>query len=434
MIQDWIAQKNATDSGQRLFQSFDYSIYKQKKNEYEQLSSEEKANYKGAAEYIKKNGGPELSTLQKNYVLLMEETNSQLEANNVLEVFPIDTLDHDVEIQDLLSSLEDEMHIKDIYRKKKLQVKKGGLNTSDATIVMECIKQGRSLLQAGLKAEMLAKPLIDFYAALAYSYAMIVLNSPLHKSLDSLKGSHGQTYNHNTKTIDFGGKIPSGTFLDLLCALSVVNVSQIFGQTISLQYSALSSVDMVQNNNISISIVPLLSMVPELSGHFEKMDSIHKNVHKLNIDTGTVNTKITYNFFVGDGIIKPHKENLVNCFKTDNVFENQGSYKVSVEADKISSICPQIYQDMYGELWYIESPIDGLYLPEICLHFLIMSALCNIMRYSPHEWSDILSNRTSSKFSLVINQYIRIFERKFPLLVTRYLSNYNPILKRREVL
>lgn len=107
-------------------------------------------------------------------------------------------------------------------------------------------------------------------------------------------------------------------------------------------------------------------------------------------------------------------------FNAESIMEDQGSYKVAVTSDDITSIDPVIYQDMYGHLWYIESPIDGLYLPEVCLHFLIISALCNIMRYSPHEWNDILNNRTSSAFSLLINQYIRIFERKFPLIIAQY--------------
>ena len=199
----------------------------------------------------------------------------------------------------------DEEHLKDIYKKKKLQVKKSGISAKDATIIRQCIRQGRSLLQAGLKAEMLAKPLIDFYAASAYAYAIIVLNSPIHKSIDTLKGSHGHTYNHTTKTIDFGGDIPGGTFLDLLCALSVVNITQMYGQPISLKYSVLSSVEMVQNNSISVSLLALLSMVPELSDHFDKLNTGHKQVHKLSIDTGIVNNKVTYNFFIGDGVDKP---------------------------------------------------------------------------------------------------------------------------------
>ena len=430
MIQDWIVKVTATEKGQKLFQSCDYSLYKKKKAAFETLPKNEKALYKGADDYIKKNGGPELNSLNRNYMLLVEEIDAQVRSDNVLEVFPIETIDHDIEIQDLLLSLEDEKHLQEIYKTKKRQVKKSGINQKDAMILKQCLRQGRSLLQAGLKAEMLAKPLIDFYAASAYAYAIIVLNSPLHKSIDTLKGSHGHTFNHNTKTVDFGGDIPGGTFLDLLCALSVVNLTQMEGQQISLKYSVLSSVDMVQNNSISISLVALLSMVPELSDHFDKLETGHKQVHKLSIDTGIVNSKVTYNFYIGDGINKPQKDILKKCFNTDVISENQGSYKVSVDADKITTISPVIYQDMYGQLWYIESPIEDLYLPEVCLHFLIISALCNIMRYSPHEWSDILTNRTSSKFSLVINQYIRVFERKFPLVITQYLSNYNTILKK----
>lgn len=430
MIQDWVAKVTATEKGQKLFQACDYSIYKSKKEDYEKLPKSEKAGYKGADDYIKRNGGPELNSLNRNYVLLTEEIDAQIHSDRILEVFPIETIDHDIEIHDLLLSLEDEEHLKDIYRRKKLQVKKIGISAKDATIIRQCIRQDRSLLQAGLKAEMLAKPLIDFYAASAYAYAIIVLNSPIHKSIDTLKGSHGHTYNHNTKTIDFGGDIPGGTFLDLLCALSVVNITQMYGQPISLKYSVLSSVEMVQNNSISVSLSALLSMVPELSDHFDKLNTGHKQVHKLSIHTGIVNNKVTYNFSIGDGVNKPDKEILKRCFNTEIINENQGSYIVSVEADNITNISPVIYQDIYGQLWYIESPIEGLYLPEVCLHFLIISALCNIMRYSPPEWSDILSNRTSSKFSLVINQYIRVFERKFPLLITQYLSNYNAILKK----
>ena len=430
MLQDWNVTVTPTAKPQHLFEAIDFEKYRLLKAKYSDLPQANKQTYKGLYDYIEKHGGPEITPLRKNYILLMEEIRDQLESVEVLEAFPIDTFDHDIEIHDLLSSLEEETHIKDAYKKKKLRVKATGLNSTDTHVIIDCIRQGRSLLQAGIKAEMLAKPLIDFYAASAYAYAIIVLNSPLHKSLDSLKGSHGHTYNHHNKTIDFGGDIPSGTFLDLLCALSVANISQSVGQPISIRYSTLSSIDMIQKNKISISLVPLLSMVPELSNHFVKMDAAHNSVYTIKIDTGVHNTKITYNFYIGDGTRKPTKEYLEYVFKTETVIEEQGSYKVSVDADRISSICPIIYQDIYGELWFVESPIKELYIPELCLHFLIISALCNIMRYSPHEWSDILSNRTSSKFSLVINQYIRIFERKFPLLATQYLSNYNPIIKK----
>ena len=429
MIQDWIVSITPASTGQKIFQSIDFDDYRLKRVRYFDLPPENRQRYKGLDDYISRNCGLELDPLQKNYIRLRDEIEEQIKSEFTLETFEIDAFDYGFEINDLLSSLEEERHIKETYKRKKLCVKKSGLNTADTNVVIDCIRQGRSLLQAGLDADILAKPLIDFYAASAYAYAIIVMNSPLHKSLDSLKGSHGHTYNHNTKTVDFGGDIPSGTFIDLLAALSVENIIQHNGQNISFKYSALSSIDLVQNNKISISLVPLLSMVPELCRHFEKLDAEHRNVHKLSIDTGVIGGKIRYNFYIGDGSRKPNRDNIAKCFCTETINESQGNYIVSVDAENIGEICPQIYQDMYGDLWYVESPIDGFHLPELCLHFLIISALCNIMRYSPHEWSDILTNRTSSRFSLVINQYIRIFERKFPLLVARYLSNYNTIIK-----
>ena len=90
---------------------------------------------------------------------------------------------------------------------------------------------------------------------------------------------------------------------------------------------------------------------------------------------------------------------------------------------------PTIYQDTRGRLWYIDPLIEGFYLPEICLHYLIISALCNIMRYSPHEWNNILSNKISSEFSLLVSKYLRLFELKYPMLVVQQLTNFAPVIK-----
>lgn len=96
---------------------------------------------------------------------------------------------------------------------------------------------------------------------------------------------------------------------------------------------------------------------------------------------------LTYNFYIGNGIDRPSKEKLKAAFNVDDaaIRDNQGAYKVTVSSSIISRITPCIYHDLRGQLWYIESPIEGLVLPELCLHFLIISALCNIMRYSPHN-------------------------------------------------
>ena len=421
---EWSATIANCTRSTKLFEKFDIETYDLECKKFHSLPPEDKAKYKGGDDFISKSGGSLPLPLNRNYMRLIDEVNARLKSSKLPERLPIDPLMQTDSIQDLLSSLENENYIKEIYKLKKVKVQ-NGLNTTEAINLMECIRQGRSLLLAGAHAEMLAKPLIDFYAACAYAYAIIVINSPLHKSISTLKGSHGHTYNHTSGTIDFGGEIPSGTFLDLLCALPV---AQICNYNINLKYSLLPSIDLVQNNSIKLSLPALLSMVPELNDYYTQFDKEHTLIHKLSIDTGSVNASFTYNFYIGDGINRPQKEKIEAVFGTNRISENQGSYKVSVSSEQITSIMPCIYQDLKGQLWYVESPIDGLVLPELCLRFLIISALCNIMRYSPHEWSNILTNRISSQYSLLVSKYLRLFETKFPILVTEQITEFVPDL------
>lgn len=421
---NWNANITPVAKGNKLFEIFDICSYQKIVDEYIKLDSAQKSIYKGQEDYVVQHGGPDLSSLNRNYKKMRDEIDSRLSSGSIPEILTIDMHLQERLIPDLLCSLENDNYIKEIYPTKKMRVR-DGLNTTEANVLMECIRQGRSLLQAGREAGMIAKPLIDFYAASAYAYAIIVINSPLHKSIASLKGSHGHSYDHKNSSIDFGGNVPSGTFLDLLGAIPVAHITT---AGINLKYSLIHSIDMVQNNNVSISLLSLLAMVPEINKLYELYDNKHRCVHKLNVDIQTVNAKATYNFYIGDGIHRPNLNNLKEQFKTENIKDNYGSFIVSVAMDDIKDICPTIYQDARGHLWYVESPIEGLVLPEICLHFLIISALCNIMRYSPHEWSNILNNKISSPFSLLISEYIRLFEEKFPMLVVQYLTNYLPIL------
>ena len=418
---EWNAMSAEHEKGNILFEKCDISQYLYTSNLYKNLSKQEKAKYRSMDCYVEQITGIEFSAPKLKYIRLMQEVELRINSNTAPEILRIDPVLDKRTIRDLLSSLENEDYIKRLYKNKKLNVI-SGLNTTEASILLDCMKQGRIMLDAGRKADMLAKPLIDFYAATAYAYALIVMNSPMHKSIKTLKGSHGHTYNHEKSSIDFGGEIPSGTFLDMLCAFPV---SHINSDNLKLNYSVVDSIDYIQTHSISLSLTALLSMVPELASYYNRFDTEHKLVHKLDIDTSIVNSEIIYNFYIGDGITKADIEKLKRSFKTDQIKDNQGSFIVNVEAEQLQYIMPIIYKDVKGNLWYIESPIDGIYIPEICLHFLLISALCNIMRYSPNEWSAILNNKISSAYSLLIRRYIELFETKCPMLVISHLTNYS---------
>lgn len=421
----WSATATPSTSGSGFFKAFDIEKYHSLHADFMALANSEKKNYKGADDYIAKQGGPSLSPEEINYKKFVEEMVASFEVGKTYSVLPVDLNSERDTIIDLLSSLETENYIKAVYKAKKLKVK-GELRTDTAIKLADSIRQGRSLLQSAYAANMLSKPLINFYAASAYAYATIVINSPLHKALDSLKGSHGHSYIHENSTVVFGGKSQTGTFIDFLAS---IYMPQIVTESVSFKYSALPSLDFIQNHEVSISLMALLSTIPELHNQSMQIPGTRNSVYPLNIKHTVKKETAVYVFEIGNGIDKPSANSLKTIFQVNEVIEANGKYIVDVPANKIREIMPTIYQDVRGELWYIDPLIQGLYLPEICLHYLIISALCNIMRYSPHEWNNILSNKISSEFSLLISKYLRLFELKYPMLVVQQLTNFAPVIK-----
>lgn len=422
----WIASASAVESSNLFFETFDISSYTDYATKFVELSNEEKIKYKNIDGFFLDKTGIEMNHNKKNYKKLCEEININLLSKKYYDILFIDRYSEKDTVMDLLASLENENYIKKIYKQKK-QIVKNDLKSDTAIKLMNSICQGRSLLQSAQSANMLSKPLIDFYAASAYAYATIVINSPLHKSFDSLKGSHGHTYNHKNGTIDFGGTVPFGTFTDLLASSYLIQI--VTTDNVRLKYDVLKSLDFVQKHAISISLLALLSSVPELRNQVCLVNSKCNIVWNLNVER-TVDKKdnFIYKFEIGDGKNLPNENVVKSVFNVETIKKIYGKYIVEVSAEDVGKICPTIYQDIYGKLWYVEPLIENLYLPEICLHFLIISALCNIMRYSPYEWNNILSNKISSEFSLLISKYLRLFELKYPMLLTEQLTNLLPII------
>lgn len=421
----WIAQATHLPDGNHFFEEFNTVQYAELFKQFSILSNGEKSKYKGAEDFIVKMGGPSLTPTQKNYKKFMDEIASNLEHDNFCNILPVNIYSEKETIMDLLASLENVNYIKSVYKSKKTQVS-GELSTDTAEKLMDSIRQGRSLLQSAQVANMLSKPLIDFYAASAYAYATIVINSPLHKALNSLKGSHGHTYNHEDATIEFGGKTPSGTFTDLLAS---IYLPQIVTEDIQFKCKAISSLSFLQTHAIKISLIALLSTVPELRDQTLQLKAAKNSTYSLSVQAGVEKGKVIYIFEIGDGVHRPSLDSLKSIFNVEHITDANGKYTINVPADKITNIIPTIYQDINGKLWYIDPLINGFYLPEICLHFLIISALCNIMRYSPYEWNNILSNKISSDFSLLISKYLRLFELKYPMLLVQQLTNFLPIIR-----
>lgn len=311
----WIAQATPLSTGNYFFEEFDTEQYTELYKKFSLLSSADKSKYKGAEDFIVKAGGPSLTSAQRNFKKFMDEIASNLDHDRYYSILPVNIYSEKETIMDLLASLENVNYIKSVYKSKKTQVS-GELNTDTAEKLMDSIRQGRSLLQSAQVANMLSKPLIDFYAASAYAYATIVINSPLHKALNSLKGSHGHTYNHEDATIEFGGKTPSGTFTDLLAS---IYLPQIVTENIQFKCKAISSLSFAQTHAIKISLIALLSTVPELRDQIRQLKSAKNSTYSLSVQTGVEKGKVIYIFEIGDGIHRPSSESLKSVFNVENI-------------------------------------------------------------------------------------------------------------------
>lgn len=163
----WSATATPSANGNVFLKSFDVEKYDTLFAAFTSLDGSEKKNYKGAEDYIVQQGGPSLSPEERNYKKYIDEMSTNVDHGKFFSILPVDLYSEKDTIMDLLSSLETENYIKAAYKSKK-QKATGELRTDTAIKLTDSIRQGRSLMQSAYAANMLSKPLINFYAASAY--------------------------------------------------------------------------------------------------------------------------------------------------------------------------------------------------------------------------------------------------------------------------
>ncbi|MDK3017998.1 YaaC family protein [Pseudodonghicola flavimaris] len=304
--------------------------------------------------------------------------------------------------------------------------KKSGIPEAEAAKLKNCFGQGRELYLAGCRGSLMVKPLNHFYSVTAYSYGMIVLNSPVRYSKDNLPSSHGMVYLPDAVQCQFGGDSPTGTFSELfssfptdLINLKGIEFHQDFRESIKAFYS----------HRVKASIGTLLSMLPEMAEYYALMTGRRSRVFPLDVVNANNPRMLTWEFQIGDGTSLPTREVVERSFPGFEITERFGKYIVSVPATKASEIDALIYSDVRGRLYFVENPFYPILLPEICIHFLLNHIYSCIMRYRPDEWGNVILNEVSSDTSLLTRHYFSNYERKILLLVLRNLSKYMPIVE-----
>ncbi|MFD2170559.1 YaaC family protein [Tumebacillus lipolyticus] len=365
---------------------------------------------------------------QNNFRLMWEEAEKRLQFDSGIKLLEINDHLQERAACDYLEMIENIDQIKSLYRFKKKSVGSTGLDANEAQIIKSCLRQGRELFESGRNSPMMVKPLIFFYSFTAYVYALIVMNNPLRYRLSMLNGSHGVNFVDSKSRIQFGGDITEGTFSDLFTSFSVINH---VGNGVELLQDNRESIMAFWKSRYEISILELLSMIPELRDYYKLLTGENSRTHQLKVVRGQNHRAISWDIFIGDGHDLPSREDLESSFKDCEISRSEGKAKVSISNEKMQGIRGTIYSDIYGDFWYVENPLHPVVLPEICVHFLLMSSFSNIMRYNPYEWSRILENETDSKISLLIRRYISIFEHKLPILLMRGLTEFHAMLAKR---
>jgi len=413
---------------------FDYDDYAKQKSElgtkWATLDEEEKKRYKNNIKSFLIDNLPPYSDDELNrarhFSLLRNEVKKRITEQFNINLLSIDQLHIEKSLIELVENLENDQNIKNLYRIRKLnlgQSKNAGIQTEEALRLKNCLRQGRELYLSGKTGSLMVKPLNFFYAITAYAYAVTIFNNPLRYSLDHLPGSHGIIYQRKDLKIQFGGDVPHGTFSELACSFPTFlckdkNIQIIQDNTQSnLQYF---------NNKISSSIGTLLSMVPEIREYYTLVTGKTGRTHPLLISTKSEPRNIFYEFQIGDGTTRPDRACVEISFSGFDLSEMHGKLIVKVPTKEAHKISANIYTDSKGLFWYIENPFHPIILSEYCIHFLIINAFSNIMRYAPDQWGDILYNNVDSKISLITRKYISSLENKFLFLVLRNLSEYYP--------
>lgn len=424
---DWIASCLVTPSENIKIAEFDTDKLQEIKCAFDKLSPEEKSKLRTYHKMYERQYGS-LTPEQKTFFYYKEEIDKRITLQPTVNMLPLDFYSLENSILDLLKSLENTKRIQKIYSQKKLAFQgQSPFKATESEMLIDCMNQGRNLFLAGKNADLLSKPLIYFYSFMSYTYAGIVLNSPMHKALASMKNSHGQAYDKNSNAIEFGGAAPWGTFCDLIFSYPTASIN---GKSFVIHYSLLKSLQFFQKNKIKLSLMTLLSMVPELSSYHILFKTTKSLTFSTAVETEVVAGVCNYKFTIGDGERRPIKEHIENDFPDCDISEKHGCWVIFVTPEKLNCIMPTLYVDSFGMISYIEKPGDtnDFVMPEICLHYLIMASFSCIMRYTPYEWKKLLSNNYSSEITLLIGKYIRIFEQKYPIMLLRLLSDTFPVI------
>lgn len=417
--------------------SFDYSTFLHRRDqaleEWKAIGKEGQATYRNdlGKFYEEKSLLPledQAFSNGKNIFLLNNEISARVGSKSNLDLISLDELSYPGPAIELLENSENIDHIRDLYRLRKRTTgsgKNSGITSDEARRLKNCLRQGRELYLNSRGGSLMVKPLTLFYSLTAYAYAVVILNNPIRFKLDNLPGSHGMNYLPDTIEAQFGGDMPQGTFSDLLTSFPT---NAVRARDVDYSQSSLNSIRAFYKSRFTVATGTFLSMIPEIRDYYKITTGRDSRTHPLEINVITDRRSTFWELQIGDGITRPPSSDIEQAFSNFRVTERHGKTIVAIPTADEHLAQATIFSDIRGRLWYVENPFFPVILPELCVHFLLMSMFSNLMRYSPDHWGEVLLNQVSTNVSLIITKYLSSFESKMPVLLLRSFSKFHPIV------
>lgn len=105
----------STTNGNVFLKWFDMGKYNALFSAFTSLDGSEKKKYKGAEDYIVKQGGPSPSPEERNYKKYIDEMAANFDHGRFYSILPVDLYSEKDTIMDLLSSLEIGLYCYGVY-------------------------------------------------------------------------------------------------------------------------------------------------------------------------------------------------------------------------------------------------------------------------------------------------------------------------------
>ena len=179
-----------------------------------------------------------------------------------------------------------------------------------------------------------------------------------------------------------------------------------------------------------VSIASLFQMLPELQEVYRLATGQNGIAYPVEIKRTDDMKELTWRMRIGKEDYVPSVADIKRCIEISEQCglrfkENDGGVpSFTFTVDQFKTVKATFFTDLYGDMWFINHKLFPIVLPEICVHFLLLSIFSNIMRYAPDTWEKILMNEENSGVSLLVHRYLALIEKKLPVLLGQCLTEY----------